>query len=157
MGEPILQLTNRANWQEVYDETFTADSAGANRFYPLPPIVIPVLLTSPIICLAASSATAPPHYRLAYWARQYIGSTGIGAIEGNTCKAMINRFMLSRFPMLAPQYQLRIDFPRWHQSMSVAIWEYSGPIDDTTDELIREQSEVTRIDLLRVEAKVDQL
>jgi hypothetical protein len=41
MSELLLDIRNAANWQAIYDETFTAPSAGQNRFYPLQPVVIP--------------------------------------------------------------------------------------------------------------------
>lgn len=159
MMQPILQLANPSHWEAVYDETFTATEAPMGRYYPIDPVVIPVLFSSPLLCLAASSAHAKPTWRLGYWARQYVAAQGLsfGAIESFTNKAFLNRFMLAQFRMIAPEYQLKIEIPWWFRSMSVAIWQYNGPIDNTTDALIRDQTELTRIDLQRIEFKINNL
>jgi hypothetical protein len=41
--------------------------------------------------------------------------------------------------------------------MKIAIHEYAGDIGDTTEELIIERSDVIRVDLTRIETKIDQL
>lgn len=157
MGEPILQLGNPDNWQQVYEASFNAAPAPNGRYYPINPVVMPVLLSSPIVALAAFSLDAAPRWRLGYWARQYIVTNGFGAIEGATQKAFLNRFMIARYRMLAPQYQLRLEIPYWLRSIDITIWEYSSTVGDSTEALITEQAELTRVDLLRIESKISQL
>lgn len=157
MGEPILELGNPANWQQVYDENFAGDPAPNNRYYPILDRVVPVLFDSPILAFAASSTDARSNWRLGYWARQYIAPSGIGtgAIESRQIKAYLNRTVLSRFELLAREYQVRLSFPYWLRTVSVGIWQYTGSIDDATEALIRERLDIVRIDLLRLEAKID--
>ena len=159
MGEPILELGNPLNWEQIYDETFTAQGLPNGAFYPLDPVIMPVLLTSPILALAASSTDARANWRLGYWARQYIAPAGVGfgALETSTEKAFLNRTTIARFHLWAPQYQLRLAFPYWVRSMSVGIWQYTGPVGDSTEAFIQEQIELTRVDLLRLETKIDLL
>lgn len=159
MAEPILELGNPANWEQVYDETFTADPAPHGRYYPILDRIVPVLFDSPILAFAASSTDAQPNWRLGYWVRQYIAPSGVGtgAIESRQTKAYLNRTVMSRFQLYAAEYQVRLSFPYWLRSISVGIWEYVGPIDDTTEALIRERIDIVRIDLARLEAKVDTL
>ena len=155
MSEPLLQLSDAANWQQVYNDEIVADDAPHGRYYPIQSFVVPALLTSPILCLGASSLSARPHWKLGFYARQYLGSTGLGAIETNSYRAFLDRLVLARFQLFSPQYQLRIEIPFWHQRMSIGIWEYSGAIGDTTEQLIIEQSEITRADVARVEAAIN--
>lgn len=158
MSESIVQFSAAENWQEVWDFDFVASDAPYGRYYPIPPMVVPILLTSPFIALAASSTDAQSNWRLGYWARQYIAPTGVGgALEGRTEKAFLNRFSIARFPLLATQYQLRIEIPWWHKTMSIGIWEYTGPISESDEQLITDSSDLIRIDLLRIEAKINQL
>jgi hypothetical protein len=58
---------------------------------------------------------------------------------------------------LADDYLLKVEIPPWYDRMKVSIYEYDGPIGDTTEELIIERSDVIRVDLTRIEAKIDNL
>jgi hypothetical protein len=69
----------------------------------------------------------------------------------------VNRPSLCRFPRLADDYLLKVEIPPWYDRMKVSIYEYDGPIGDTTEELIIERSDVIRVDLTRIEAKIDNL
>ncbi len=44
-------------------------------------------------------------------------------------------------PEFAQSYRLRFDTPKWIQAVTLDIWQYVGPIDDSTEKLIREKSQ----------------
>jgi hypothetical protein len=64
---------------------------------------------------------------------------------------------LIQFPRYAPQYRLEVEVPKWHKEMDLTIWEYIGPITDTTVQAVLEQADLIRVDLLRIETKLDAL
>jgi hypothetical protein len=41
-------------------------------------------------------------------------------------------------PEFVQAYRLRFDAPRWLKHINLEIWQYIGPIDDSTEKLIRE-------------------
>ena len=159
MSEPLLELSNPGNWEQVYDEQFVALDAPNNRYYPLSDVIVPILFTTPILAFAASSQAAQQNWRLGYWARQYIAPTGIGtgALEARQIKAYLNRTVLQKFDLLAAQYQVRLSFPYWLRRVDAAIWQYTGPISDSTEFLINDQIDLVRVDLLRIEQKINTL
>lgn len=159
MGDPLIQLTDPSNWEQSYENTFYAEALPNGRFYPINPLILPVLFTSPYLALGASSTDARSHWKLGYWIKQFIApaSVGFGAVETNSARGYLNRTAVARFPLYAPQYQLRIEFPWWHRSMDVSIWEYVGDSDDTTEALIRDQTDAIRASLATIEAKIDAL
>lgn len=160
MGEPILNLADASSWQQIYNETFVGEPTNIRPgWFPIPAFVVPILLHSPYVAIAASSDDAASNWRFGFFARQFISpaAVGVGSLESYAVKAFLNRAVIAKFKMFSAQYQLRIEIPWWHKSMSVAIWEYVGPIDDTSDKLVRDTTDVIRIDLLRIEQKIDNL
>jgi|GEM_PF-5644727 len=156
MGEPLLTLSDAAHWEVAFEEDYQADPGPSRSFYPIQSVIVPVLFSSPYLVLNASSSHALPHWKLGYYARQFLGMTGIGAIESTTRKSLLNRAIFAQYPLLQADYQLRLDIPHWHRSISVRILQYIGPIDNTSDAAIREQHEIVRIDLLQIRARLDQ-
>lgn len=160
MGEPILNLTPGSNWQKIYDETIVAEPTPVRPgWFPIAPFVIPILVHSPYVALAASSNDAADSWRFGYNARAFISPAPIGPgfLESKSAAAYLDRAVLVKFRLDSPQYQLKIEIPYWHKSMSVAVWEYVGPVDDTTEKLVRDTTDLIRVDLLRIEQKINNL
>jgi len=158
MGEPILNLSSTSEWQLVYNETKTAQYLNASTYRPIPAFQLPFILHSPILLVEASNLDARPWWFLGCRLQQII-NVGVApdTAATNLLKIPVNRPKLVRFARLADDYLLKIEIPPWFDAMKIAIHEYTGPIGDTTEELIIERSDVIRVDLARIEAKIDQL
>lgn len=158
MGDPILNLSSGSDWALVYQETKRAAYAVAPNYYPIPAFAIPLLLSSPILVIEAANIDARPWWWLGCRLQQVL-YTGLAPSEvlGSFLNIPLNRPRLVRLPRLAPDYSLKVEIPPWFESMKISIYEYTGTVGDTTDALILEQSEVIRVDLARIESKINQL
>lgn len=159
MGEPIAPFTDGRLWPRVYNQQFYAEQLTTTSFSPIPPVNVPVLFTSRTIAVALDSQEALSHWWLGIRLKMRIAVPGseFDEIEAQEVKCQVNRGQLIRFPRLAPQYTLRLEFPWWHSEMRVTIWEFQGTEQDSTEVLIKERTDAIRVDLARVEAKIDQI
>lgn len=158
MSDPILELGNPSNWELIYNETFTAGAAPRGGYFPLQPVDIPVLLSSPIIVVEAQNLDAKPWWYLGCRMQQVL-SVGIAPdrVLGAFVRCPVNRPRIFRFPRLAADYSLRAEIPPWYERMKISVFEYLGPIGDTTERAVIDQGELIRIDLTRIETKIDSL
>lgn len=158
MGNPIVDLNNPDNWEMAYNETINAGRLSSIEYFPIIPFDIPVLMTSPLLFIAAENIDAKPWWYLGCRLQQRI-STALspGEVIGRYARVPVNRPALFRFPMYAAQYSLRCEIPPWFDRMKIAIWQYDAPVGDTTEQLIQDSTDLVRIDLLRIETKVDGL
>lgn len=158
MGEPILELSSSANWEQVYNETKSATYLNRTDFMAIPAFTLPFILNSPYIVVEASNINAKPWWFLGCRLQQVI-SVGIApnAVATDLWRVPVNRPMLIRFPRLVEDYLLKIEIPPWFDRMKIAVHAYTGTIKDSTEELIIERSDVIRVDLTRIEAKIDAL
>ena len=159
MSELLLELSNSQHWEQAYEREFVAQRTGSGGYYyPIPEFEIPILFTSNILAVA----TDQPEARTGWWyacsLRMYLDGPGIvgGEVFGIRRKIPLNRSTLIRLPKILPQYKLKVSIPPWHRKLSLTIWEYQGPVNDSTEDLIRETGETIRIDLARIEFKIDQ-
>lgn len=158
MGNPIVDLNNPNHWEMVYNQTTHAGRLSSIEYFPIQPFDLPVLCTSPILYISAENIDAKPWWYLGCRLQQRI-STALspGDVVGRYARVPVNRPALFRFPMYAAQYSLRAEIPPWFEQMKIAIWQYSGPIGDSTEQLIQDNADLIRIDLIRIETKVDNL
>lgn len=159
MSVPVADFTNGGLWSRVYNQQFYAEQVGISRFRPIPPVNLPVLLHSPVIAVATDSQEARPHWWLGIRLKQRITIPGseFDELEAHEVRCQVNRGQLIRFPALAPQYTLRVEFPWWHSEMRVTVWEFTGEQQDSTEILVRDQTDAIRVDLARLEAKIDDI
>jgi hypothetical protein len=148
-------LTASGVWERIFDEDFNVVRPSPATFAPIPRKEIPILLHEPVIAVATSSSTAPSHW---YYAgrllqRNVIPGLGSNPVDGIELKCALNRTKVGIFPTLTTDYQLAYEFPPWITNLSLAIWRYTGPIDDSVIELI----ETLKIDVVRVESIVKRL
>jgi hypothetical protein len=141
MSKPILNLSDSSQWHSFWSGSFGAaavpDKPG--YFYPLDPIVVPVLLEARIVAITATSATRLIRSSYAGKVRQKI-QTGI-AVGGvvDAASVSVRRFWLGKinfmiFPALAPTYAIEIE-PIWRlKDISLSVWIYTGIDSDTVTE-----------------------
>lgn len=143
MGNPVLQLSNAANWEDVYNESVTALSITSTRHAPISEIIVPVLFERHIIAVYATSNTAKATWHFAGFINQKIqlglvpgGSPDVDSVQRR--KIWLNRITLLFFPKITSTYAVSFNVPDWFKSVNLNIWEYRGPESDSTENLIRE-------------------
>lgn len=154
----VLQLGSAANWSDVYFVTVSASQINAERYAPIPKINVPIQLESPILAVYISCTPPKPTWYFGGWLNQKIftGLTVGGVTDAENVqrrKIWLNKISLIRLEQLSTSYSITFDVPKWFQSVSIQVWEYIGPIADSTEALISELKQ----DVLRIEAKVDDI
>ena len=155
-----LQLTALENWEQVYTESKRVQPSPRfiNGYLPIPPYTIPILLESPILAVGFQSLEARPSWYVGGRIRQTIQSGNSPELQGNQAIVPLNRgLFLYFFQRLAPQYRLTVEIPDHFIDSTIEIWEYRGPVVDTTEALVAERTDVIRVDLTRIETKINQL
>lgn len=139
MSKLILELNNSANWQSLWFGSFTAASVPNGKpgsFYPIDPILVPVLMEDHIIAVVADSLTAKPTWKLAgkLFRKIQTGITVGGVPDAATSdprKFYLNQINLFTFRELSSTYALQIT-PQWYlQDISLSVWIYTGVDTDT--------------------------
>lgn len=158
MSDPILSLRSTENWQLVYNETATAGRRGPAVYIPIAAFDIPILLSSPILVIEAENLDVKPWWWLGCRLQQVLQ---VGIVPdralGQFVNVPVNRPRLFRFPRMTADYSLRVEVPPWFEKLKISIFEYTGPIGDSTERLVQDQADLIRIDLTRIETKIDQL
>lgn len=153
-------FSNAANWEQISFTSRTADEPSINRFIPIPELDVSGAfpLNSPIIATYATCSTAKPTWNTAGWLYQHIRA-GIadggnyGASVYGSRRVPLSRVQIHFWDKSIKDYQLRFKCPKWIYQISLTIWQYTGPILNSSEEAI----DLARIDILRTEAKVDAL
>jgi hypothetical protein len=153
----VLQLGNSANWEQVYFSTVNAAQVNPQSHTPIPLIVVPVQLESPILAVYVSCTPPKPTWYFAGWLNQkvFTGLTVGGVTDAENVqrrKIWLNKITLIRLDKLSDSYSITFSVPKWFQSISLQVWEYTGPIDNPDYAL-----EKIVIDLQRIEGKIDDI
>jgi hypothetical protein len=148
-----FDLTAPGVWEQVYNETKTAQKPSPSTFISIPRISMPILLHERVLVVGISSLNVKPNWRFSgtLTQRLLIPSLGIGVVDGHKQTLRINALSLIVLPALTPDYRLDFDVFPWIRDVSIAVWRFIGP---EVDELI-EFMKTVKIDVLRVEAKLD--
>ena len=158
MAEPILNLLDPASWNQVYTEARTAVQATPQGAYiPIPAFEVPITMHSRVFVIKAICINTKPRWRFAGNLKPRVAApiAGINSspVEVASFYIQLNRTKLIVLPAFVTDYNLVLETATWLKDLSITIWEYVGAVEDTTEELIG----VTRVDILRVEAKIDDL
>lgn len=160
MGNPVLQLGNSANWQQLYSTSVNAVSLGAGSvlFAPIETILVPILIESHIIAVSVTSANAKDTWYFGGLISQKInlGLTvgGLPDSDGvQKSKLYLNRLTLLILPKLTSSYAVEVEIPKWFRQVSLIIWQYIGIETDTTEDIIQS----VKNDLQSIESKIDAL
>lgn len=156
----VVDIGNSSNWNLIWNQSIVAVSAQyyPDRYYPIPKVTVPILLENHIISVLVTSTTAKETWYYAGILSQKI-RTGI-TVGGNTDvevqqtrKLYLGKLNLLILPRLATNYSISFDVPSWFEQVEYFVWEYTGTVIDSTDEIL----EIIKIDLLRIESKIDAL
>lgn len=155
MSDITRDLGNASFWQLAYDQFFYAQPApgvNPNAYHPIPDAQVPFLFDRHILTVATSSTKVKPHWYLAARLIQQITARGTEFIDANASRVNIglNRTQLVVLPKFSADYKIRFEIPWWHEEMGFAVWEYTGPESDSTEELIQ----TLKVDIARIEFKI---
>jgi hypothetical protein len=154
------QPERSTNWTEAYStQRFEIQFPG--RLPPrkqIPSFVVPVLVDSPILAIWTDSDGKRPNWNLGGFVRWGIQSASIGP-ELRSLNSQSQSLQLGESTLLdlretgVQSFQLRIFPQRYLPDLRLKVFEYIGPIGDSTEDLIN----IARADLTRIEAKIDGL
>lgn len=151
MTQPILDCSNANYWQEAYTVDLVAAQSVPGYFVPIPRHRILTTFNSHTLAVGASSFRTRPNWKLGFWLSMLVNLAGVGWAVAEE-QAIPLGLKVIRFSAFSPQFQLSANIPKWHEEMSIKIWEYSGP---ETDVLNLQQQ--TQLKLDQIETKIDQL
>jgi hypothetical protein len=159
MGEPVLQLNNAANWELLYSDLKVADEISTGTFRPIPTFTVPVLIESPWIAIETYSQEARSHWWLGCRVQPIVmvPNSPFQRIAGTQVNVPLNALTLFKFQSLEAQFRLRVQIPWWHKELSIWVYQYTGTASDSTEDLIVDRTDVIRVDLARIEFKLDNL
>jgi hypothetical protein len=151
-----------AHWdllfQSQYFESFVTVYGKSFRYGP-PETTLPILITRPIVALRCESDNAPTTWRYAGLVRREIRTASqaepLAKLQDSARKLTLGATNILNYSDLpeADAYSLVLVPAKWLPDIRVTLWEYRGPIGSThQDEL-----EAARVDLVRIEAKIDAL
>lgn len=159
-----LALNTAGNWRSIYANTLLKPSSRRSMPY-LDLVELPITLESRILAVSATYLEAKPTWKAAGYFYQEVdvplndGFTfpGMGGnsttVDGGKRYCGLNFNTLCIFSRLATEHRYRFEPMPWLQKLNLAIWEYTGPETDTTEELI----ETLKVDVARLESKIDGL
>ena len=140
MSHPILRLQNADNWQLIWSTSVSAFTLPDNSSIPIPPIVVPILISTNVIAIYAASTGAKPHWQIAGNVARKI-ATGITVPGGSPDASVadvrllrLNQINLFRFQQLTDTYALEINPKWWIDVITLNIFGYSGIDSDTVTE-----------------------
>ena len=135
---------NSNNWQSVWNQSFTAAPAPGNRpelerYFPLPDIIVPIQLDAGLIAFYATSQDANPKWKFAANVkRKYVTGLTVGGnfdAVVDSKRIFLNQFSLLRYTVsFGSSYSLLISVPYWLRQITFHLWEYTGPIIDTSEQ-----------------------
>jgi hypothetical protein len=157
MQEVILH-NDPNSWVEAYSETKTAQSVlgYGDRYYPLEPWFVPVLFESHILMVHAAISDVNPRWRMACRVKQFLEPKPIAGLEVQGADFVVppNKGKLLVFPRLTTQFKLQVYIPYWFKTIALTIYQYTGDYVTSIEELVKDQTNVIRVDLARIETRV---
>lgn len=127
-----LQFNVASNWDEIYNQAFTATSGPyPNSYHPLPPIEVPIALTTPIIAVKALGGSAPTHWKYAGIIRIEYRTAIIANFFSDSSASIRNKIWLRDIqlfflPEISSEYKITVEIPHWFREYQLVIWEYVG-------------------------------
>ena len=143
MSNPVLQLSNAANWEDIYNESTNAFQISSSKFAPIGEITVPYLFERHIIAIYATSNKAKSTWHFAGFLNQKLN---LGLVLGGASNAYalqrrkiwLNQITLLFFPKYTSSYAISFNVPEWFEHINLNVFEYRGIESDSTEDLIRE-------------------
>ena len=163
-----LNLSNAGNWRLIYYQQHVGDKSKSKIRAPLIEIIeIPITIASRVLAVGASYLEAPPSWNTAGYFYQEVSGVALddalvfpgvsgsptAVVDASKRRITLNTIELHIFERLATEHRYRFEAMRWIPKITLGVWEYIGAETDSTEELL----ETLKVDLTRIEAKVNQL
>ena len=142
MSQPVLNLQSQGSWVQVYNEVRTSQVMTDRSSTPIPAFELGFLFESHILAVRCSSDSAKPNWRFAGILNQrfQLGTGGAASplpvVNASSRTIRLNRSALVQFQHLTSNYQLVFEPAHWLKDVQLTVWEYRGPVTDTTLEKI---------------------
>lgn len=157
MSQLTVDLANPNNWREVFDESRSAVPITQTAYDPIAAFEVGILLNTPIIRVRTLSPSAKSRWRFAGTLSQRVSivNTAFNSTPAVTYSKglRLNRTEVIRLPWLSSDYELVFEPPYWMRDLRLTIWEYTGVYAEQLEELL----DTVKVDLARLETKVDAL
>ena len=138
----ILDISNSSNWEEIYQQSFSAVIVTPRLHEPIPEINIPLLIDTAILGVRVTTDIPEgSEWDSAGYIRQ---NYQLGLIVGGQPDAgsISSRHLALGFPnlivfqRLATTYSISIKLPAWFKNAQVTIWKYSGIDSDSVEQKV---------------------
>lgn len=162
MSNLSLDLANSTNWEQIHYSSRSVEFTSSTNYKPLEDIQVnPLLMSSPIVATFANTSDqyAKPSWYTAGWMYQLIqtgiqGSTASASeVSTRSLRVPLNRIKLHILGNNYSNYGLVFKSIKWVRQLSLTAWAYTGEYATSLEEKV----DLTRIDVLRVEAMVKNL
>jgi len=128
-----MDLSSSDDWSLIYEQTLSGSQ--------LPNFLIPANFTSQILAIYISVPNASSTWHTGGWLNQQPQTAEL-VDSSTTWNSYSKRLSLGgniiSFPNEFDSYEIEINFPKWFDSVFIAIWQYSGFLN----------SEITTIDTI---------
>lgn len=163
-----IDFTGSNKWQRVYTNTLVGNPSNRRIKAPLvEPFEIPLLFEKHILAITVLYTQAPPRWRTAGYLKQVYSGINLEAtssistvnsptsgVDAATQRIGLNTLEMVRFPRLASNFYLWFDPVHWLPELTIFLWEFQGEeMPSNIEELI----DTVKVDLVRIEAKIDNL
>lgn len=158
----IYAPNTSTNWRLAYQDIRHATNGsvyGRKFTFSIESWVLPVLFEAPILAISCKSVGAAGGWKTGGWvsrqARQTSLSEDLSILTDASRRIGLNSTTLIDYTQ-SPQsssYALSYKPPVWLQDVNLAVYEYIGPFDDS----ILDEIGALKIDLLRIETKINAL
>lgn len=142
MSQPLVDLQSQGNWVQVFNESRRGVQVTDTDFAPIPAFELGFLFEVHILAVRCLSNSAKPTWRFAGKLDQrfQIGTGGAASplpvVNASSRTVRLNKSALIQFQHLTSNYQLAFEPAHWLKDVQLTVWEYRGPVSDTTEEKI---------------------
>jgi hypothetical protein len=161
-----INFTGPNKWQRVYFNQFVGDPNNRKiKAGLIQPFEIPLLFSQHVLAINVYSRDVKPKWRTGgYLTQTYSGvsfedspisdspSSPTYGVDAESKRIGLNTVELLNLSRLANDFYLWFDPVPWMPSLTLSIWEYTGT---ETPERLEELIETVKVDILRVEYKLD--
>jgi len=140
MSHLVFQPTDATKWQLLYNSHFQRQPKNATEDYPIPPQLLPILAEHRVLAVAVNSQAAKSTWRYggSIIAVLNCGATDFGKVDAARYSLPCNGSKLVILPGIASTFQLRYEVPWWFPEVALSIYQYIGPVSDSTENLIEQ-------------------
>lgn len=152
----MLDLSNGANWTQIYNQRHYAQTMSnySNKHLPILPITIPAVIDRHVIAVLSSPVNPKPTWDLGARIHPIINVSGIGRMWSSKSYFVgINEPTMIQMVNLGSSYQVGIDVPDWFTEVLYQVWVFQGEVVKTIEETLKDLQN----QLLRIEYKVDSI